>query len=374
MKFWHKFVLFVFAIALFAVLQLYAKEFGRFEFVISNRIFSIGGYVICLGVIAFYFVLFLVKSICHGICSIFIRDKSTKEEQSIKKLARLIVSDENDFVQLYEKTAVIDNLRILKVALALQRNFCIERHFEKTGMHCVDIYIIRQELQALLGAGELMASIALAEATIQDYAEEIHVIKDELLEIAVKAKQNNLEFKFNPCKFKYELPQKYINEYNIRLRLIDFEKIDNPNKKFEILKTLHKEYATRIDVLCMLLDFYERYSEAGNISYDTDWVLKTIEETICLNPHRAVTIYLLRSGRRDVFELAQSMMANISENNVEKNWILLKLAIEKKFNLQARELAKRLIKTEELKDIRELIATEPRVVEVFLELNDDNRI
>ena len=52
----------------------------------------------------------------------------------------------------------------------------------------------------------------------------------------------------------------------------------------------------------------------------------------------------------------------------------MKLAIEKKFNLQARELAKRLIKTEELKDIREFIATEPRVVEVFLELNDDNRI
>ena len=131
---------------------------------------------------------------------------------------------------------------------------------------------------------------------------------------------------------------------------------------------------TRVDLLCLLLDLHEKYSVAKDIPHDTNWLLKTIEETISVNPHRNVVKYLLQIGRNDIFELAQSMMANISDNNVEKNWILLKLAIEKKFNLQAKELAKRLIKTEELKDICELIASEPKVVEIFQELKNDNRL
>ena len=374
MKFLRKFCIFIFAIALLIILQMYAKEFGKFEFVLCNRVFSVGGYVICLGIVAFHFFLFLLKSICCGIYSIFRRDKTNKEEKSVKRLAKLIVAEEKDFAQLYEKTDVIDNLRILKVALAVRKNFTIERHFEKTGMHCIDIYIIRQELQELLNAGEIKASIALADDVIKNYAEEIHVIKDELLELAIKAKKNNLKFNFEHDKFKYELPQKYINEYDIRLNLVDFEMTNDVNKQFEILKRLHKEYVTRIDLLCLLLDFYEKYLEAKNIPHDTNWLLKTIEETISVNPHRNVVKYLLQIGRNDIFELAQSMMANISDNNAEKNWILLKLAIEKKFNLQAKELAKRLIKTEELRDIRELIASEPKVVEIFQELKNDNKL
>lgn len=371
MKFLRKFCIFIFAMAIVAILQMYAKELGRFEFVLCNRVFSISCYVICLGIISFYFVLFLAKSFYRGICSIFNQNEAIKEEKLIKGLARLIVSDDKDFMQLYEKTAVADNLRILKVALALKRNFNARKHFAKTGVRCVDIYIIRQEFRELLDAGEIMASITLAEDIMQNYSKEICIVKDELLEIAIKARKNNLEFNFEPSKFRYELTQKYINEYNVKLTLIDFEKTVNINKKFEILKRLHKEYVTRSDLLCLLLDFYDKYSQVGHIPYDTAWVLKTIEETISVNPNRIIATYLLKIGRNDIFELAQSMMANISENNIEKNWILLQIAMEKRFNLQAKELAKRLIKTEELKDIRELITKNPKVTELFLEIKND---
>lgn len=373
-KFLHKFCIFILAITLVAVLQMYAKELGRFEFVLYNRVFSIGGYVICLGIISFYFILFIVKSLCRGICSIFSRDKATKEEKSIKEIVNLIVSDDKDFIQLYEKTAVVDNLRVLKVALALKRNFNVKRRFEKTGMHCVDIYIIRKELQGLLNVGEIRAAITLAEDIVQNYAKEIYIIKDELLEIAVRAKKNNLAFNFEPGKFKYELTQRYINEYDIRLKLIDYETTGNADKKFEILKRLHNEYVTRVDLLCILLDFYNEYSQLGNVPYDTNWVLKTIAETISVNPNRVVATYLLQIGRNDIFELAQSMMANVSESNIEKNWILLKIAIEKRFNLQAKELAKRLIKAEELNDVRELISSHPKVIEIFLEIKNDIKL
>ena len=371
MKFLRKFCIFIFAITLIAILQMYAREFGRFEFVLYNQVFSIGCYIICLGIVFVYFVIFLVKSFFYGICSIFSKDKATKEEKSIKGIARLIVSDEKDFIQLYENTAVTDNLKILKVALALKRGDNTQRHFEKTGTHCVDIYIIRQELQALLRIGEIQKAVVLAEDIIQHYAKEICIIEDELLEIAVKAKQNHLRFNFEPSRFKYELTQRYVNEYEIKLKLLDFEAIDNDSKKFEFLKRLHKEYVARIDLLCLLLDFYEKHSQIGHIPYDANWVLKTIEETISINPNRRVATYLLRIGRHDIFELAQLMMANISESNIEKNWILLKIAIEKKLNLQAKELAKRLIKTEELRDIRELITNHPNVMEIFQEIKND---
>lgn len=351
---------------------MYAKEFGKFEFVWGKRIFSIGGYVVCLGVISIYFVLFLIRTIVNWIGSLFKNRERDEETKAISELANLIIADDYQFSLLYKKVTLTDNLQALKIALALRRDFSTGKHFEKTGIPFIDIHIIRQELQELIDAGEIQASVALAGRAVENYSANVSVIKNELLEIAIKAKQNGIEFDFEPSKFKYDLSSKYVSEYDVRLKFVDFEKVSDFNKKFEILKKLHKEYTARIDVLCKLLEFYENGTE--NVIYDAKWVLKVIEETISINPNRAVVLYLLHTGKNDIFERAQSMMANISDDNAEKNWILLRLAIEKKFNVQAKELAKRLIKTDELNDVYSFITNETRIVEILQELKNDIKL
>lgn len=359
--------------ALVAILQMCAKEFGKFEFVWDKRIFSIGGYIVCLGVISICFVIFLVRSFVNWIGLLFKNREHDEETKAISELANLIIADDYQFSLLYKKITLTDNLQALKIALALRRGFNIGKHFKKTGVSCIDIYIIRQKLQELIDAGEIQASVTLAEDAIENYAANVNVIKNELLEIATKAKQNDIKFDFEPSKFKYDLSSQYISEYDVKLKCVDFEMTSDFDKKFEILKKLHKEYTARIDVLCKLLEFYEKRTENA-IIYDAKWVLKVIKETISMNPNRAVVPYLLHTGRNDIFELAQSMMANISNDNAEKNWILLRLAIEKKFNVQAKELAKRLIETDELNNVYSFITNEPRIVEIFQELRNDIKL
>lgn len=370
-KFLRKFFLFILAIAVIVILQLYGKEFGRFEFTICERIFSVGVYVMCLVTILIYFILFVIKSFFNWMYSVFRYNEIAETEKSVRGLAKLIVSNEHDFARLYEKTAVIDSLQALKIALALKRKFGKDKHFEKTGIPCIDIYVFGRRLQRLLDAGEVKASVTLATYITQNYAEHVEIIKEELLEVAISSKRNNIEFIFNPSRFKYNLPPKYIEEYDIRLKLLEFEMSDDIIKKFEMLQKLHKEYVDRVDILLLLLDFFTEYMEAKGTPDDMKWVLKVIKETISVNPNRNVVKYLLRSGRNDVFELAQSMMSNVPEDNVEKNWILLKLAIAKNFNLQAKELAKRLIKARELNNMFEFISSEPEVVKILREMKGD---
>ena len=114
----------------------------------------------------------------------------------------------------------------------------------------------------------------------------------------------------------------------------------------KILERLHREYPANIDVLCRFLDF-------ASEKFDDKKVLEIIENTISINPNRKLTEYLLKVNKNDIFEIAQSMMSGISENNIEKLWILLIIAVEKKFLARTKELVKKIPEIDKSRDLFE---------------------
>jgi hypothetical protein len=260
----------------------------------------------------------------------------------------LIVSNNQEFLALFEKAHVVKSMKILKTALALNRGIHLSEPFEKVGLHCIDIYIVREELKKFIKDNSVDSAINLANKVIKVYVEEVCIVKNELLEIAKMAKKASVLFYFDPRKFKYNLPKNFIDEYFSELALLDFEMENDSNKKLKIIEKIHKDFPEKIEILINLLDFI-----MGNeaLKYDDKKILNLIGATLSVNPDRRLSEYLLKLGRKDILEITQSLTFSISDKNKEKLWLLLIIATKMGFFLQCKELVKKIIEVDPSDDI-----------------------
>lgn len=335
MKFWRKFWLLLILAGLFAVLQFSTSEIGHLEFSIANRNFSIGLYAILMMLDVIWLISFSIKSFFIWFVSLFFRNKTAEETKSINGLANLIVSDDFDFLQNFEKTFTTENMQILKIALAVKRG--LNKHFEKTGLHCIDIYLIKSELTSFIKNSNIISAIDLANKVIKSYYENISVVCYEILEIAKLAKKNSFNFTFEPEKFKYNLPKTFIDQYYCELGLLEFDLQPNVEKRLKIIEKLHKSYPASFNVLKSYLDI------AFENNVEEKRILQAIKETLEINPNRQIADYLFRINRKDIFEIVQSYLINIKDNNLEKIWTLLLLSTKLCYLHIAKELISKII-------------------------------
>ena len=370
--------LFAFLVAMIGpiALHVYTQEPITLEFLTSESSFSIGIYVVCFALVVLFFIRFLFKGIVKRIVSLFRKSTDTDTHKSIHNLAQLIVSDDYHFMDLYKKTSITENLRSLKIALALKRvklqsDIFAYRNIAKTGIKCVDIYIEKMQLQKRINAGEVLSAVRSAEKVIKAYDCYVTVIEDELVEIAKMAKENSIQFEFEPEKFKYNLSLKYIERYTIELRLIDFKICDNFEEKIEILINIHKRYPQNTAILYKLLEYAKLHASD---KYNVDWQLQMMKLTLSTNPHRGIAKYLLETQKSAILEVARDAMACIPDLNIEKLWILLLIAIEKKFMVQVKDLLRKLLAEDKTDDVFKFLVCNPEIIPIYNEVKNDNKV
>ncbi|MDR2667344.1 MAG: hypothetical protein LBB34_04540 [Holosporales bacterium] len=348
MKFWKKFFAIIGTIFVFLVLELYSNEVCRIEFKVLERNFSIGFYVALLVVLSSWLALFSIKSFFTWLISIFCKDKTAGEMKSILGIAKLIMSSDRDFKNLFEKTEVVESMQLLKMVLALKRNLFKDKFIERTGIPSVDIHILKNTIRQSIEKNELKKAVDLATKISKSYREDVNVVKDEMLEVAKLARVNGLLFDFNPAKFKYGLPRNFVDEYFISLNLMDFELEQDQEKKRKIIEKIQKNNSTNIDVLKKFCDFFLKNTE---LECDEKKLLNAINGVISTNPHREVAYYMLKLNRKDIFEVAQHMMMAVKDCNLEKLWLLLIIATRMNFVSKSKELIRSIMKIDKSYDI-----------------------
>lgn len=340
MKIWRKFWFLLVLTLILAVLQFSMPEIGHLEFQVANKEFTIGIYAILTIWACIWLICFSIKSFFIWFISLFFKNKTAEEIKSINGLAKLIISDDFEFSRDFEKTFTTEHMNILKVALAIKRGINF-KNFDKTGLHCIDIYLIKSELKKFIKNGNINAAVSLANKVIKKYYENINVVSNELLEIAKLAKKNSIDFYFDPSKFKYNLPQSFVDQYNYSLELQDFDSEANFEKKLKIIERLRKNYPSNILILIKYLEFaFENNIEERKILY-------SIKETLKINPNRQIAKYLLKINRKDILEIAQSYLADISDKNIEKLWILLIISTKLEYIHIAKELIHKIIEIDQ---------------------------
>ena len=355
MRFLAKFLIYILVAIVISTMYVYMDSIGVIEFNYRENTYIVDLYIVLLCMLTVKFTLFLIKSIIHGIKSLFTHQNCINEE--IKDVAEMIVCD--DYIGASHKIYCTEKMKPLVLAIELSKK-CNKNilYAEKTDIPCIDVLIIGKEIKRLLDEGDINNSVILALDAIKKYSGYIKEIKDELLGVGQEAKRNGIKFIFDPRKFKYNLPKKYIAEYMISIGLIEAENECDEDKKLKIINKLHNEYPERIDVLCKLLNF--------NIPDRIK--LKAISETISHVPDRVISKYLLMIGADDIYEKTQKMMMLIPDSNLEKIWILFHLAIKKQYEYQAKVLMQKIIDLDKTNSLLECIKKDEFAYKIFKEI------
>ncbi|MDR0942255.1 MAG: hypothetical protein LBM19_01390 [Holosporales bacterium] len=377
MSFFKKLSGFIIVVATLVVLQIYSKDIGRFELHILGKDFSIGIYFAMAVVFSILSLCFFIKSLLKRISLLFTRNKKTEEENSIRQIAELIMANDYDFAGLFKRNTVISKFTPIKTALSLRRNLAVGKNISKTKIPSVDICIVKLRLKELLDQNELNAAVELADKAIKKYPKYLSTIQDEILEIAQSAKKNGILFFFDPRKFKYGFPQRFIDGYFISLSMVDFNMEPTLEKKLRIIEKLHKDYPSSVLVLRTFLDFVGSHD---SIKYNEKKIISAIKETTSVNPNRTAARYLLKLNRKDGFEIAQELTASISDDNIEKLWLLLIIATKMNFVAKAKELIKKIVETDSSNDIfkfymqnHEILSADGEILKTILGKTESNR-
>jgi tetratricopeptide (TPR) repeat protein len=271
-----------------------------------------------------------------------------EEMKSINEMARLIVATDYDFVNLFHKTHISDRMKVLKTALSLKRGLATTHISEKTGIRCIDIYIIKLDLGKHIKKGELREAVEIASKAIKKYPEYLEVIQDELLEVAKLARKNKIFLSFDPRKFKYNLSSGYIHKYILAMDEIDFHLEQDVEYKLKHIEQMLKKYPGNTNVLQIFLDFLTVNS---SIKYDDKKLLQHVRAVLSTNPIRELASYLLKLNKKNILELAQEQMTTIENDNLEKLWLLLVIATKMNILARAKELIQTIIEIDKTKDI-----------------------
>ncbi|MDR3224179.1 MAG: hypothetical protein LBT03_01155 [Holosporales bacterium] len=337
---------FLLAILVCCILQVYSPNVEKVTIFALNKEISVGLYIVIATLITAIYATSIVKSFFRCIGHLFSKRKN-EDGKVVEQLAELAILNDRDFERMFDKIQCTNQLSIMKTALAIRRRSKLDKIHQMTGIPRIDIEIIKLNLKDALNKNDEQTAVKLANKSIKNYAEHVSVVQNEILEVAKLTKKSNIQFKFDPRRFKYDLSQRFITKYMVTLGLMKFDaEIDIP-KKLQIIQKLHNEYPEDITTLFAFLDFVDINKSTGYDSggYDDKKLLKIIKETISLNPNRKIARYLLKLNRCDIFEIAQKVLEFSGNGNSEKLWILLIIATKMKFINKASELIRLLLES-----------------------------
>ena len=350
LSFWKKTFVFIIFFVAFVVLQCYTESVGHFELDCFKNKFSVDLYVVLAGITAVWFAVFVVRSLGLWIVSLCVRERIDAELESINSIASLILSNDSDFLKSVDNVNIINKHKILKTAVILKREVAYSKTLDLTGVDIVDVYILRKQLADLIEKGDNHNAINIADKIIRKYKKLLNIAKEEILKVAVIARKNNIEFVFDPRKYKYDLPQSFVEKYLVELDMADYEAAENDELKLKILERSYKNYQNNSKVSMELLNFiFEKYPE----KYSEKKIIEILTHSFESKPNRKLAYNLLKIKRNDIFEVAQEITAKIPDNNVEKLWMLLIIATRLEFITKAKELIKKIVEVDTSDEILE---------------------
>lgn len=314
------------------ILQVYLNNIKPIEF-------SFAGYKIYVGIFTigiFFCLKWLIKLVINSIASFFIKfllsKKTLNDTKSVNNIAHLILLSNEEFEKEIRNISIIDKYKNIMTSLIIRNGIKTNYLLSKTELKEIDIYLLDKELAELLEYNKYSEALQLINTIIKKYSHEIHVVQDKIIKIAKYAKENNLEFKFNPKKSKYNLGKEFISNYEIEIEMTNFNMTNDNNDKLKIVEYLYKKFPLHKNTGLYLLQFLEEYRPS---KYSDEKIISLVHDIFVANPNRELAYIFLKLYRQsNIFEVSQKMLQTFPNNNIEKIWFLLIIATNMKlFNI-----------------------------------------
>ena len=332
MGFNKKFLIIIIAIVIMVIMQVYVNSIEPIEFSFLGYKVQIGVFTIGILFCLKWLIKLIINFIGSFVIKLFISSKGIGDQKSINNISKLILLNNNGFLEQFRNALITDKYKNITTALIIKNNIKTNYLLNKTGVKEIDIYLLNNELQELLELNKYSEALQLVNNIIKKYTYEINVIKDKILEIAKYSKENNIKFKFNPKKSKYKLDKDFINNYEIEMEMISYKMTNDNNNKLKIVEYLYKKFPENKQAGLYLLQFLEEYKP---VKYNDIKIISLIQSIFIANPNRDLAYRFLKLyNQNNIFEVSQSILNQVPNNNIEKIWFLLIIATNMKlFNI-----------------------------------------
>jgi hypothetical protein len=350
MKYRTKFFSLVLCIVGCIILQAYAPSIGKIDIDCAGLIAHIEIYAVIASILIIFCSWITLKSILFAIynCPLW-RHKRTDEEIA-NILASLILSEDREFTQRVSKIEVPRHLQVIKTSITLLR-WSDDNKIEITDSAEVDIvnvHIIKRDLREYLRQGKVIESIKLANKAIDKYPKHTPIVRDEILEVALLAKRNQIGFRFDPRKFKYNLDPQFIEKYYVSVQLLEFHLEYKPEIQIKILEKAFDNYPANLNIVINFLEIITIQDVSDEMNTK---IIDIIKRAFPLNPNRIMAYYLLKTDRKDLFEIVQTIVSFpteiLNDSNgsmpydiIEKAWFMLIISTKLNLISKAREIIK----------------------------------
>ena len=313
-------------------MQVYVNSIEPIEFSFLGYKVQIGVFTIGILFCLKWLIKLIINFIGSFVIKLFISSKGIGDQKSINNISKLILLNNNGFLEQFRNALITDKYKNITTALIIKNNIKTNYLLNKTGVKEIDIYLLNNELQELLELNKYSEALQLVNNIIKKYTYEINVIKDKILEIAKYSKENNIKFKFNPKKSKYKLDKDFINNYEIEMEMISYKMTNDNNNKLKIVEYLYKKFPENKQAGLYLLQFLEEYKP---VKYNDIKIISLIQSIFIANPNRDLAYRFLKLyNQNNIFEVSQSILNQVPNNNIEKIWFLLIIATNMKlFNI-----------------------------------------
>jgi hypothetical protein len=339
MGFWRKIFLFGALIVASILLQTMAPSIGQIEVGLLGYGFQIQNYALITTILILIFSLSILMSVFRLFrrCFIWTSGGRRTDEEVANSIATLILTDDHEFSSLAMKTTVPSHLQIIKTAIILLRGNDKIEILDETSVHIVNIHIIKRQIQKLLHQRDIVKSIGLVEKALDKYSRFATVIQDEIFEVAMISKENNIKFHFDPRKFKYNLSSSFAEKYYVSIALLEFRLEHSDEIKLKILEKVFYGYPANCHVAVAFLDYILEHEHDDHTDKK---IIDIIGQVFVLNPNRIFADYLLKVNRKDLFEVAQKIVQSVSETNIERAWFMLIISTKLHLLAKAKEIIK----------------------------------
>jgi hypothetical protein len=176
--------------------------------------------------------------------------------------------------------------------------------------------VLKRQLRYYIDTNQCDKALDLGTHFLCKYPKSAKSISQELLDLRLTALQQMKSFKFDPTKYKYDMPLQFISEY-ISLSYFEMSKQETrANIRKSLLEKAFCANRANFDIVSALV------GELIAQKNDDKKIISIIKLAFSFSPQRNLADILLRLKRKDAFELAQNITSSIPYSNIEKKWFL----------------------------------------------------
>ena len=368
-------------------MQVYVNSIEPIEFSFLGYKVQIGVFTVGILLCLKWLIKLIISCIGSFFIKLFLNGKSIGEQKSINNISKLILLNNEEFINTFRNVSIIEKYKNITTALIIKNNIKTNYLLNKTGVQEIDIYLLNNELEELLESNKYSEAFHLINNNIKKYSNEINIIKDKLLKVAKYCQENNIKFKFNPKKSRYKLDKKFINDYEIELEMIDFKKTNDNDNKLKIVEYLYKKFPENKNTGLYLLQFLEEYKP---VKYNDSKIINLMQSIFISNPNRDLAyIFLKLYNQSNIFEISQEILKTIPNSNLEKVWFLLVIATNMKLFNVIKELINNIIEINNncnknkdiINELNEffiknynILSTNSETVRLFININNNQNL